>query len=484
MGPLWKEILKRTEALAAALPSPLGSLFKLTTSLAVARSPAVVYDRLGTPPMSEERYLSVVLAGQVDELMPSLVQHYPSLVDLDYDLSGVSIDEVLRKIGCLHERIGHSLSPGGTTPGPSRSTETVAQELPAVSSKNIVSSTGTGGRAVPPTPGERNRLLELKKKIDPEDKYIGKSDAILRVFQRIEELNKIPSEPPVVLLGPSGAGKTEIAHLIHESSQRRRAKFYREQAAVNKASDSTVLIGRWSGYGKSTGFANQPRTEALLADYAGGTIFVDEFGDFGLEFQGFLRDVLDRKAIAKPAGSGAPVQVNVRLVFATNRNLKELERTGEVRHDLIRRIERFTVSIPELAERKEDIFLFVKSKCPDRIPSPEFLLCLLRHDWPGQVRELVSILESVNAGTKEGERLSLQHLESDLSEAVAWVRQQGHEDTKRAVYTMLADLLKRQGFAKHKGGGLQNEMAKYLGVKPWTVSRVLSEMGTDSLPSP
>src|SRR5262249_37311164 len=149
---------------------------------------------------------------------------------------------------------------------------------------------------------ERQRLIKLKNTIDKEGSYIGASSAILGVFERIAELNRLPDKP-ILILGETGVGKTEFARLIHAHSDRKAGKFINEHAADNKSADFSVLKSRWAGYGRRSGLPNaDPNGQnGLLQEAAGGTIFIDEFGDLSDEFQGFLRAVLDGKEIPPAA---------------------------------------------------------------------------------------------------------------------------------------------------------------------------------------
>ena len=182
---------------------------------------------------------------------------------------------------------------GSTTPGYAvRSLSDHAGDLtsgrPDVPRLGTDRESGQMSPEPPLSPAERQRLLAIKKKIDPDGNYVGESVAVLRVFEQIAFLNKSVPDDPVLILGPTGAGKTEIAELIHRHSRRPRTKFRREQAADNRLGDFTSAKGRWVGYGKDHGFQNIPKAGRTgnLQDYAGGTVFVDEVADLTMEFQG------------------------------------------------------------------------------------------------------------------------------------------------------------------------------------------------------
>ena len=214
-----------------------------------------------------------------------------------------------------------------------------------------------------PVSGHSNdysRLLETKRKMDPDNKYIGSSLAILLVFERIEQLNR-SSDNPVLILGPTGTGKSEIASLIHASSARAKKPFRREQAAANKPQDMGIFLSKWAGVSEDAPLPNvSPRgAEGILHECAGGTIFIDEAADLSQDVQTFYLDVLDGEKIPPSAGSGKPITPDVRLIFATNRDLAQLVKDGGFRDDLYNRTKRFQIEIPRLNDRKVDITPFL-----------------------------------------------------------------------------------------------------------------------------
>jgi DNA-binding NtrC family response regulator len=319
-------------------------------------------------------------------------------------------------------------------------------------------------------------LLALKKRMDPEGKYIGESMPILLVIEKIADFNKTPNAP-VLILGPTGAGKTEIAELIHRASSRKDKQFHREQASDNMGTDMHIIKGRWVGFGKDSGLATMSTTgtTGILQDCAGGTVFVDELTEATQAFQTFLLDVIDRKPIPLTAGKGPLVHPEVRLIFATNKDPDVAAWEGKLKSDLLRRLRAWTVSIPPLVARKSDIFLFVDSLCKDHTPKPAFLLALLRYSWPGNVGELCDVLQRALGQTRrKDEPLTLDHLELHDLSIIEEVRQLHERQVEREVYQQLMLTLREQGL--EKGHGLQRRMADLLKVSPPTVTRVLQEI--------
>jgi DNA-binding NtrC family response regulator len=317
-------------------------------------------------------------------------------------------------------------------------------------------------------------LLALKKKMDPEGNYLGESLPVLEVFKTINVFNRSPCDP-VLILGPSGAGKSAIAELIHRNSSRERKLFYHYQAACSQGGDLNIPKGQWAGYGEDHGLTNVKKdgTKGLLQLYAGGTIFIDEMAEFCPGFQTFLLDVLDRRPIPPAAGMGPAVTPNVRLIFATNQDLEEARQKHKLRQDLLRRLDPWVLTIPPLADRKSDIFLFVKAWCGEHRPEARFLLALLRHSWAGNVGELQAVLKrAVNCTRREDEPLSLDFLPLDRG-LLDSVRQTPEEEVDTEVYRLLESVLSEQGYRKHEG--LYQRMADLLKVSPATVTRKMKD---------
>jgi hypothetical protein len=362
------------------------------------------------------------------------------------------------------------------------------------------------------TAAEYERLREIKSEIDHNNIYIGSSLPIVSMFERIAELNKnllrtesrrVPRRregdrtaarpapaarlTPVLILGPTGAGKTAIARLIHDHSNRDPELFTREQASDNRFGDPAFIKGRWAGYGKNHGVAGvgPNGTSGLLSEYAGGTIFIDELGKLTTDFQAFLLDILDGQPIAKTSGEGDRVVPDVRLIFATNADIDEAVKQGKLEHDLIDRLRRYTLSVPPLSEHVEDVFDFVRVRCEGYDPTPAFLLGLLRYGWPGNVRELIDRLDlAVRRTKRSGEELTLDHLQLPDSGIVTEIRRMEDREIEieRELYSQTAEILARRGLKK--GSGLNAELAKLLNVSPATMSRKARRYLQPQRPSP
>ncbi len=324
-------------------------------------------------------------------------------------------------------------------------------------------------------------LLALKRKMDPKNTYIGLSLPVLRLFRQIEELNRLPNDP-VVILGPSGCGKTRLARFIHDNSERRAKPFLPLSADDVNGGDETIHRGRWAGYGRSSGLPGisaSAITPGWLEENEGGTIFVDELHNLDESAANYLRKVFDGREIQRAAGKGDSVVPNVRLVFATYRDINELDRERKLPHDFIRRLQGRYLTVPHLSERKEDIPLFVEQGRNGRSVGECFLLALLRHDWPKEVSELNSAIRSAVVRKKVGERLVVSNLRGLVPDPIlAIVDAMSQDEVAREAYSFLVQTLGRQGFgAGRRGAALQKRLAELLTISEPQVSRQLRDLG-------
>lgn len=239
---------------------------------------------------------------------------------------------------------------------------------------------------------------DLKKQIGQlrETRIIGNSPAVRKVVELIEQVG--PSEANVLILGESGTGKELVAQQLHEQSARARGPLVKVNCA---ALPENLLESELFGYvrGAFTGAAQDKPGRFQLA--GGGTLFLDEIGELPLTLQAKILRALQERII-EPLGGVAPVNIDVRFIAATNRDLPTMIREGKFREDLYYRLNVLEIHIPPLRERIEDIPLLVdylleklcrKNNRPIRSVSREFLNALARHEWRGNVRELENVLE-------------------------------------------------------------------------------------------
>lgn len=239
----------------------------------------------------------------------------------------------------------------------------------------------------------------LRKRLEEQTQYdeiIGKSPAMQEIFDLIDRV--APSDSTVLITGESGTGKELVAKAIHGNSSR----CYMPFVAVNcGALPDSLLESELFGYEKGafTGADHAKRGRFEMAQ--SGTILLDEIGDISLKTQVDLLRVLQQKEIS-PLGSESPIEVDVRILAATNRDLDASIKKGDFREDLFYRLNVISIHMPPLRERKEDIPLlanaFVKQQCMKMNReivkiSPPALRQLMDYHWPGNVRELENIIE-------------------------------------------------------------------------------------------
>jgi PAS domain S-box-containing protein len=236
---------------------------------------------------------------------------------------------------------------------------------------------------------------ELTKRYSFAD-IIGRSQAMRLLFDVVPDVAE--SDSTILIEGASGTGKELFARAIHDSSPRRKRRF----VAINSgALPDTLLESELFGY-KAGAFTDARRDKPgkfLVAE--GGTIFLDEIGDISPAMQSRLLRVLQERVI-EPLGSVQPIKVDVRVIAATNQQLSELVEKGAFREDLYYRINVFSLKLPLLRERREDIPLLVdhfvskfnrlRSKNVAGV-AEDAMKILMNHDYPGNVRELENIIE-------------------------------------------------------------------------------------------
>ena len=247
----------------------------------------------------------------------------------------------------------------------------------------------------------RRTNLELRRQIDKRfgfEGIVGHSPAMQRVFGVLGQVSATIAT--VLILGESGTGKELVARAIHENSPRKERRF----VAVNCAALSEGLIeSELFGHvkGAFTGAVASKEGRIVYAD--GGTLFLDEVGDMPLATQAKLLRVLETREV-QPVGGNALQKVDVRLVAATNRDLREMVRAGQFREDLLFRLQVVALELPPLRERAGDVPLLIDHFIHEfadqhgravRGITPEARTALVRYDWPGNVRELRNAIENM-----------------------------------------------------------------------------------------
>ena len=240
----------------------------------------------------------------------------------------------------------------------------------------------------------------------PSDRpIVGTSDVLKYVMYRVEQV--AATNATVLLLGETGTGKELVARAIHNQSPRRHKKFVVVNCgALPPSLIESELFGRERG-----AFTGAHTSQAGRFEVAnGGTIFLDEIGELPLDLQPKLLRVLQEGQIDR-LGSARTVNVDVRIVAATNKDLVEGVRNGTFRQDLFYRLNVFPITLPALRERRDDLPALLRHFCDrlgrqigkpiDRI-SPGTLEALEQYDWPGNIREFENVIQQAVILSRDG----------------------------------------------------------------------------------
>jgi Nif-specific regulatory protein len=319
--------------------------------------------------------------------------------------------------------------------------------------------------------GENNRLNE---ELNVEHNMVGESAPVAEVIQFIKKV--APRDSTVLIWGESGTGKELVARAIHRNSDRVQKPF----VAINCAAlTETLLESELFGHEKGafTGAVAQKRGKLEAAD--GGTVFLDEIGEMAQSIQAKFLRVLQEREFERVGGTKT-IRVDIRVIAATNRDLKEMSRSGAFRQDLFYRLNVVSIRTPPLREHKEDIPLlasFFAAKYAERVKrkvsgiSPKAHRLLASYDWPGNVRELENAIErAVVLGATD------VILPEDLPDLMVEDPGGASEDGAAGVSLDAAvRQAKRQAIEKalEQTGGNQTEAAKLLGVHSVHLSRLI-----------
>jgi two-component system response regulator AtoC len=329
--------------------------------------------------------------------------------------------------------------------------------------------------------------VKLREQLD--DKYgmeniIGHSPAMQPVFEIVRQA--APTQATVLVQGASGTGKELVAHAIHHLSTRAKGPFVAVHCA---ALSSTILESELFGHerGAFTGATGRRKGRFELAD--GGTLFLDEISEIDASVQVKLLRVLEERCFER-VGGGDTVEVDIRLIAATNRDLRELVRSGEFREDLFFRLDVVNIMLPPLRERAGDVTLLCdtfirefsrRNNKPIEGITPDALQELMQYDWPGNVRELRNTIEKMVVLAR-GSRLTSRDIPRNIRESVRQAGSEraleGGEDRWKAVGGT-GDLLanaERQMIetALRRNKGNRTKAAQELGISRRTLHRKLN----------
>jgi transcriptional regulator with PAS, ATPase and Fis domain len=290
---------------------------------------------------------------------------------------------------------------------------------------------------------------------------IGASVSMRNIFTQITKV--APTDSTVLILGESGTGKELIAESIYSHSRRKGKPFVKINCvAIPEGLLESELFGHEKG--SFTGATSQKKGKFEIAN--GGTIFLDEIGDMPLATQAKLLRVLQEKEFERVGGS-TPIRVDVRFIAATNKNLLKIIKNGSFREDLYFRLNVFSIPLPPLRERREDILLlanFFLNSFPKKVSlSPVVSQLLIGFSWPGNIRELKNVLEHATV-LLEKDIIEPQHLPENISRQNSVYTSDNLNDNMPLDDRLMIMEKEMILYALKNAGGVQIKAANILGI--------------------
>ena len=414
-------------------------------------------------------------ASSGEEGLELIAQGGIDLVITDLRMDGISGSEVVKKVCSEHPGIpiivltGHGSIDDATAALKAGAFDFLTKPLDLDHLNKIVKNALQGKILA-----EQNRELQAKLlKSQNGDEMIGKSDSLNRVRQMISKA--APARASVLITGESGVGKELVAHAVHEQSDRAKGPFVVVHCA---ALSETLIESELFGYEKGafTGAENIHKGRFELAD--GGTIFLDEIGEVNLATQVKLLRVLQEHKFERVGGEKS-IEVDVRVVAATNRNLEDEVKAGRFREDLFYRLNVVRIEMPALRERMDDIPLLMHSFLREfNIENKKNIkgfdkaskAAMIKYNWPGNIRELKNAVESAVVMCT-GDEIKIE----DLPRAL---RSQGEEKVITIPIGITMDeaekIIIQENLAANKGN--KSKTADILGIGRKTLHRKLEEL--------
>jgi two-component system NtrC family response regulator len=300
------------------------------------------------------------------------------------------------------------------------------------------------------------------------DNMIGVSEEMSKVKSLIEMV--APSRTSVLILGETGTGKELVARAIHAQSPRREAPF----VVINSgALQENILESELFGYKRGAFTGAQSHKQGLLEVANNGTCFIDEVGDMGPSIQTKVLRVVESGVFMK-LGDTRETKVDVRFLFATNKDLSSLVENSSFRKDLFYRINSFIIKLPPLRERREDIVLLAnyflnRFSRGDQYLSSEVLRLFATYDWPGNIRELANVVQS--SVLVSGSRRNI--IVDDLPENIINARKPVSKEEFSLADIQEEHVIKILNFAN----GNKAKTARLLGISRKTLYRKLGLQG-------
>ena len=413
--------------------------------------------------------LSIIEEGGID------------IVITDLKMNGISGEEVVRRVTTEHPGLpvivltGHGSIDDATASIKAGAFDFLTKPLD-LDHLNIVVKNALHGKIL----AEQNK--ELKEKLSKsisgsDDDMIGKSSEIAKVRQMIEKA--APSKASVLITGESGVGKELVARAIHNKSERKDKPFVIVHcAALSESLIESELFGFEKG--AFTGAESMHKGRFELAD--GGTIFLDEIGEINQATQVKLLRVLQERKFERVGGEKT-IEVDVRVVAATNKNLEQEVRLGNFREDLYYRLNVIRIEMPSLRERKDDIPLLMHSFLRRfNIENEKNITgfdnrsksAMIKYNWPGNIRELKNCVESAVVMCT-GTQIKIEDLPNS-------VRAKSEEHTIQIPVGITMDeaekIIIQENLAANNGN--KSKTADMLGIGRKTLHRKLDELNINS----
>lgn len=250
--------------------------------------------------------------------------------------------------------------------------------------------------------------------------FLGESQPMVDLFEEL--LIQSHSADPVLITGETGTGKTLVAEALWRLGPRASKPFRTVNCAELQAADAMLVMGKLFGFGRNSGLQNVPKEgqPGMLEECHGGTLFLDEVARLPAQAQALLLLPAERRPFNLAAGRGDPVVVDVKLIFATNRDLKEEAAAGRFPADLLMRVGQSIIRLPSLRERPDDVVLLAEHFVAEAgrelgaalSVSPALMAHVMQRDWPGNIRELRSALRDASrrAHFRGAAQVGVEHL--------------------------------------------------------------------------
>lgn len=360
----------------------------------------LVFGKVLQKALEEENQAYEVQVFRSGEAFLEQLHQRPDIVSIDYGLPDCNGLEVLQKVKQNDPDIATVILSG------QEKVEVVVKAYNQGADQYIIKDDGNAVvqlkkviKNLSTSASLRKEVEELRNQIINRNKYssvVGESQGILKVLRMIQKVER--NNILVMITGESGTGKEVIANAIHFNSPRKRKPF----VPVNMAAIPADLIeSELFGHEKGAFTGATGRRIGKFEEANGGTIFLDEIGEMDIGLQTKLLRVLQEHKVSR-VGSNKEIQLDVRVIAATNKNLGERVKQGLFREDLYYRLQGFLIHLPPLRERGNDVVIlahhFLREFCQaNRMSQKTFtkpaIESMLRHPWQGNVRELKTLVE-------------------------------------------------------------------------------------------